>query len=104
MGEVIWGRLGKTWWPGEIFAESAAPEAVLASRKQGALLIKFFDDKFAWLLPKDVCGFESAYDQHRRQPQRTSKVFKDSLRVAFERLPDFRPDGKSMRQPYPPTH
>jgi hypothetical protein len=99
VGEVIWGRLGKTWWPGEIFAESAATEAVLASRKQGALLIKLFDEKFAWCLSKDVCGFEAAYEQHRRQPQRTQKVFKESLRVAFGRLPDFRPDGTS-----PPTH
>jgi hypothetical protein len=99
VGEVIWGRLGKTWWPGEIFAESEAAEAVLASRKRGALLIKFFDEKFAWCLPKDVCGFEAAYEQHCRQPQRTQKVFKESLRVAFGRLPDFRPDGTSA-----PTH
>jgi hypothetical protein len=104
-GEVIWGRVGKhrrkTWWPGEILAESAATEAVLASRKQGALLIKFFDEKFAWCLSKDICGFQAAYEQHCKQPQRPhrSKVFKESLRVAFGRLPDFRPDGTS-----PPTH
>jgi hypothetical protein len=103
IGEVIWGRLDETWWPGENFAESEAPEAVLASRKPDALLIKFFDGKFAWCSSEDVCGFELAYDQHCRQPQRTSPVFKDSLRVAFGRLPSFHPDGTSAR-PTPAIH
>lgn len=46
-GDVVWVKLGSTWWPGEVVGVSNCPEAVQleAQKKSLIAVVKFFQEE-----------------------------------------------------------
>lgn len=43
-GEVVWVKLGSSWWPGEVKNAEELPSEVLDFKKAPLVIVKFFDE------------------------------------------------------------
>lgn len=43
-GEVVWVKLGSSWWPGEVKNVEELPSEVLDFKKPPLVIVKFFDE------------------------------------------------------------
>lgn len=44
-GDIVWVKLGPSWWPGEVIDLKSLPEDAVTFKKPPLYVVKFFDEE-----------------------------------------------------------
>ncbi|KAJ1485595.1 hypothetical protein T484DRAFT_1792826 [Baffinella frigidus] len=108
-GTLIWGQLGKNWWPGRVAWLKKAPKEVRENVKEECVLVHWFDEweevsskptrwAYGWLPVSKIKDFEGGFASLSKS--RKSKIFTDSIEAALS-ISTFKPDGWARPEPAP---
>eukprot|EP00292_Cryptomonas_paramecium_P008890 CAMPEP_0113684976 /NCGR_PEP_ID=MMETSP0038_2-20120614/14363_1 /TAXON_ID=2898 /ORGANISM="Cryptomonas paramecium" /LENGTH=287 /DNA_ID=CAMNT_0000604907 /DNA_START=70 /DNA_END=930 /DNA_ORIENTATION=+ /assembly_acc=CAM_ASM_000170 len=106
-GKIVWGQLGKNWWPARVAWVEKAPEAVRKASKTDNILIHWFDDwveyskkadkwAYGWLPASKIKDFIGSFEQLSKGKK--PKIFLDAVYAALALMPDFKPTGWSREE------
>eukprot|EP00960_Hanusia_phi_P061024 764706-Hanusia_phi.AAC.11 len=101
-GKLVWGQLGKIWYPARVAWKKKAPQAVLKLEKSDMVLVHWFDRwseaqnkpsmwAYAWLPVSKIKDFEGSFDSLSKSKK--TKQFVEMVTAAINLCKNFNPPG-----------